>query len=37
MYPKIKGYYPELNDYFQEYREISEYLPSKNIREIFSV
>ena len=29
MYPKIKWYYPELINFFFEYNENSEYLPSK--------
>ena len=29
MYKKIKGYYPQIIDYFPEYKENSEYMPSK--------
>ena len=29
MYPKIKGYYPEIIDYFPEYKEASDYIPPK--------
>ena len=30
MYPKIKGYYPEIIDYFPEYKEASDFIPPKN-------
>ena len=29
MYPKIKGYYPEIIDYFPEYEETSGFIPPK--------
>ena len=37
MYKKIKGYYPEIIDYFPEYLENPEYLPPKKYMwDIFS-
>ena len=37
MYPKIKGYYPEIIDYFPEYEEASDYIPPKKYMwDIFS-
>ena len=37
MYKKIKGYYPEIIDYFPEYSENPEYLPPKKYMwDIFS-
>ena len=37
MYKKIKGYYPEIIDYFPEYQENPDYLPSKKFMwDIFS-
>ena len=37
MYKKIKGYYPEIIDYFQEYSENPTYLPPKKYMwDIFS-
>ena len=29
MYPKIKGYIPEIIDYFPDYKEASDYIPPK--------
>ena len=37
MYPKIKGYYPEIIDYFPEYEETSGFIPPKKYMwDIFS-
>ena len=37
MYKKIKGYYPEIVDYFPEYQENPDYLPPKKLMwDIFS-
>ena len=37
MYKKIKGYYPEIVDYFPEYQENTDYLSSKKFMwDIFS-
>ena len=37
MYKKIKGYYPEIIDYFPEYSENPDYLPPKKYMwDIFS-
>ena len=37
MYKKIKGYYPEIVDYFPEYQENPDYLPPKKFMwDIFS-
>ena len=37
MYPKIKGYYPDIIDYFFEYEETSGFiLPKKYMWNIFS-
>ena len=29
MYKKIKGYYPEMIDYFSEFKENPEFMPPK--------
>ena len=37
MYPKIKGYYPEIIDYFPEYEKTSGFIPPKKYMwDIFS-